>query len=114
MSGFPGLGGQAAEEREKEDRKEEAVAAVAEEEQEEDEDEDEDDGEEDEDLEYYYYNFNEEVDEEGREGQLNNNEDDPEFFALECLSPQEAETFLLNSIQALATAAVQQLNQRVH
>lgn len=74
--------------------------------------EEDDDDDSHEDLQYYYYSFSEEIDEEGRQGQLNNNED-PEFFAFECLTRQEAESFILNAIQALVTAAVQQANQRV-
>ena len=78
--------------------------------EEEDEDDDEDDDEEEEeeeDLDYYYYSFAEEVNEDhsvNAEGQLNNN-DDPEYFSYECLSPYEAEKFLQESV-AVVTASV--------
>ena len=80
----------------------------------EEDDDDEDDGddeeeedEEEEDLDYYYYSFAEEVNEDhsvNAEGQLNNN-DDPEYFSYECLSPYEAEKFLQESV-AVVTASV--------
>ena len=63
--------------------------------------------EEEEDLDYYYYSFAEEVNEDhsvNAEGQLNNN-DDPEYFSYECLSPYEAEKFLQESV-AVVTASV--------
>ena len=74
----------------------------------EDEDEDEDDEEEEDPN--YYYSFNEEVEgvvvEDGEggdgrrtEGRLNNNEDDPEYFAYECMSQQEAEMFLQEAVE---------------
>ena len=59
------------------------------------------------DLDYYYYSFAEEVNEDhsvNAEGQLNNN-DDPEYFSYECLSPYEAEKFLQESV-AVVTASV--------
>jgi len=71
-----------------------------------DEEGDEED-EDDEDLDYYYYSFAEEVNDENSvnaEGQLNNN-DDPEYFSYECLSPHEAENFLQDSV-AVVTASV--------
>ena len=76
--------------------------------EEEDEDDDEEEEEEEEeDLDYYYYSFAEEVNEDhsvNAEGQLNNN-DDPEYFSYECLSPYEAEKFLQESV-AVVTASV--------
>ena len=77
---------------------------ASEEEEEEDDDEEE---EEEEDLDYYYYSFAEEVNEGhsvNAEGQLNNN-DDPEYFSYECLSPNEAEKYLHESV-AVVTASV--------
>lgn len=77
------------------------------EEEDEDDDEDDDEEEEEEDLDYYYYSFAEEVNEDhsvNAEGQLNNN-DDPEYFSYECLSPYEAEKFLQESV-AVVTASV--------
>jgi len=70
-------------------------------------DEGDEEDEDDEDLDYYYYSFAEEVNDEDRinaEGQLNNN-DDPEYFSYECLSPLEAENFLQDSV-AVVTASV--------
>jgi len=70
-------------------------------------DEGDEEDEDDEDLDYYYYSFAEEVNDEDRinaEGQLNNN-DDPEYFSYECLSPLEAENFLQESV-AVVTASV--------
>jgi len=78
----------------------------ASEEEEDDEDEEEEE-EEEEDLDYYYYSFAEEVNEGhsvNAEGQLNNN-DDPEYFSYECLSPNEAEKYLQESV-AVVTASV--------
>ena len=72
-----------------------------------DDDDEEEEEEEEEDLDYYYYSFAEEVNEDhsvNAEGQLNNN-DDPEYFSYECLSPYEAEKFLQESV-AVVTASV--------
>ena len=76
-------------------------------EEEDEDDEEEEEEEEEEDLDYYYYSFAEEVNEDhsvNAEGQLNNN-DDPEYFSYECLSPYEAEKFLQESV-AVVTASV--------
>ena len=76
-------------------------------EEEDEDDDDEEEEEEEEDLDYYYYSFAEEVNEDhsvNAEGQLNNN-DDPEYFSYECLSPYEAEKFLQESV-AVVTASV--------
>ena len=70
-------------------------------------DDDDEEEEEEEDLDYYYYSFAEEINEDhsvNAEGQLNNN-DDPEYFSYECLSPYEAEKFLQESV-AVVTASV--------
>jgi hypothetical protein len=74
--------------------------------EEDDDDDDDDEEEEEEDLDYYYYSFAEEVDSDGRvnsDGQLNNN-DDPEYFSYECLSPQDTENFLQESVEAVTAS----------
>lgn len=67
-----------------------------------DDDEDEDDEDEsNEDLDYYYYSFNEDLDGEspGVGGQLNNNED-PEFFVYDCLTPSEVQQWLAELVNS--------------
>ena len=65
--------------------------------EEDDDDDDEEEEEEEEDLDYYYYSFADEVANDATglnpDGKMNNNED-PEYFAFECLSPKDAEKFL--------------------
>jgi hypothetical protein len=56
-----------------------------------------------EDLDYYYSFQDEDAEADSRSGQLNNNED-PEFFAFECLSQSEAEALLVEDVKAVVDA----------